>query len=203
MVPLQGRKSRGVCCRPVGRKFASGSFQTALTSFTRLIARSSAGSGFRPRRSNEQKEQIVGAVHDMGGQPRSETDRPCRARPDGLGALRTNGLVGVLREKSIINTDELRRGNRVDTAARIRRPHILRAMVGVARGPAGGEGNPYGKGDRRPGRSDEGQVGLKWRGTFPGDEIRVLPGLRQHPPQDAHLHQRQVWASAGIVRDIP
>ena len=51
----------------------------------------------------------MGAVHDMGGQPRSEPiDRAEHALMDW--ERRTNGLVGVLREKSIINTDELRRG---------------------------------------------------------------------------------------------
>ncbi len=52
---------------------------------------------------------MVGAVHDMGGQPRSEPiDRADHVLMDW--ERRTNALAGVLREKSLINTDELRRG---------------------------------------------------------------------------------------------
>ena len=51
----------------------------------------------------------MSAVHDMGGQPRDEPiDRSEHALMDW--ERRTNALVGALREKSLINTDELRRG---------------------------------------------------------------------------------------------
>ena len=48
-------------------------------------------------------------VHDMGGRPRDEPiDSSEHALMDW--ERRTNALVGALREKSVINTDELRRG---------------------------------------------------------------------------------------------
>ena len=48
-------------------------------------------------------------VHDMGGRPRSEPiDRSEHVLMDW--ERRTGALVGALREKSLINTDELRRG---------------------------------------------------------------------------------------------
>ena len=48
-------------------------------------------------------------VHDMGGRSRSEPiDRSERVLMDW--ERRTGALVGALREKSLINTDELRRG---------------------------------------------------------------------------------------------
>ena len=51
----------------------------------------------------------MSAVHDMGGRPRDEPiDRSEHALMDW--ERRTNALVGALREKSLINTDELRRG---------------------------------------------------------------------------------------------
>ena len=51
----------------------------------------------------------MSAVHDMGGRPRDEQiDRSEHALMDW--ERRTNALVGALREKSLINTDELRRG---------------------------------------------------------------------------------------------
>ena len=48
-------------------------------------------------------------VHDMGGQP---TDEPISHEGHTLmdWERRTHALVGVLREKRLINTDELRRG---------------------------------------------------------------------------------------------
>ena len=48
-------------------------------------------------------------AHDMGGRPRSE---PIDRSEHGLmdWERRTSALVGALREKSLINTDELRRG---------------------------------------------------------------------------------------------
>ncbi len=51
----------------------------------------------------------MSAVHDMGGRPRDEPiDRSEHTLMDW--ERRTNALVGVLREKRLINTDELRRG---------------------------------------------------------------------------------------------
>lgn len=48
-------------------------------------------------------------VHDMGGQPRDEPiDRSDHDLMDW--ERRTGALVGALREKLLINTDELRRG---------------------------------------------------------------------------------------------
>ena len=51
----------------------------------------------------------MSAVHDMGGRPYHEPiDRSEHTLTDW--ERRTNALVGVLREKRLINTDELRRG---------------------------------------------------------------------------------------------
>ncbi len=51
----------------------------------------------------------MSAVHDMGGRPSDEPiDRSEHTLMDW--ERRTNALVGVLREKRLINTDELRRG---------------------------------------------------------------------------------------------
>jgi hypothetical protein len=51
----------------------------------------------------------MSGVHDMGGQP---TDEPINQEGHTLTdwERRTHALVGVLREKRLINTDELRRG---------------------------------------------------------------------------------------------
>ena len=51
----------------------------------------------------------MSAVHDMGGRPNDEPiDRSEHILMDW--ERRTNALVGVLRERRLINTDELRRG---------------------------------------------------------------------------------------------
>ena len=51
----------------------------------------------------------MSAVHDMGGRPNDDPiDRSEHILMDW--ERRTNALVGVLRERRLINTDELRRG---------------------------------------------------------------------------------------------
>lgn len=51
----------------------------------------------------------MSAVHDMGGRPNEDPiDRSEHILMDW--ERRTNALVGVLRERRLINTDELRRG---------------------------------------------------------------------------------------------
>ena len=51
----------------------------------------------------------MSAVHDMGGRPNDDPiDRSEHTLMDW--ERRTNALVGVLRERRLINTDELRRG---------------------------------------------------------------------------------------------
>ena len=51
----------------------------------------------------------MGAVHDMGGRPNDDPiERAEHTFADW--ERRTHALVGVLREKRLINTDELRRG---------------------------------------------------------------------------------------------
>ncbi len=51
----------------------------------------------------------MSAVHDMGGRPNDEPiDRAEHILMDW--ERQTNALVGVLRERRLINTDELRRG---------------------------------------------------------------------------------------------
>ncbi len=51
----------------------------------------------------------MNAVHDMGGRPNDDPiDRSEHILMDW--ERRTNALVGVLRERRLINTDELRRG---------------------------------------------------------------------------------------------
>ena len=51
----------------------------------------------------------MSAIHDMGGRPNEDPiDRSEHILMDW--ERRTNALVGVLRERRLINTDELRRG---------------------------------------------------------------------------------------------